>query len=375
MPFGDIPLFRELQKLLSSGGGPVNLEIARQIAGAMSSQGPSYPAAPEDSRYLAEAVRHSEVLIAGYTRLTVDEPIRTTTQTRSVWAASTLEAWRWLLEHQAMRLTSEMGKMGGEAEAQPMQAAMAQLGPLLMGLQAGSLVGQLSLEAVARYDFPIPRDDDGLLFAVTPNAGALCEDYGFDRQDFYRWLAVHEVSRHICVVASPWLDRYHRSLLTEIVDSTEIDVSDLERRIVELQSRGMDALQEGAGENGMLPIVSTERQKRALDRLHALIALREGYAELAADAVGPSVIDDKSKIDEGIRRRSATPSQGHAMLASLLGISVDRATEVTGRTFCNAVVELRGLPMLNKVWEAPDYLPSLEEIKDPFLWIERQEAD
>ena len=31
-PFGDIPLFREIQRLLASGGGPVNLEIARQIA-------------------------------------------------------------------------------------------------------------------------------------------------------------------------------------------------------------------------------------------------------------------------------------------------------------------------------------------------------
>ena len=375
MPFGDIPLFRELQKLLSSSGGPVNLEIARQVASAMSSQGPSYSEAPDDARYLAEAVRRSEVLVAGFTRLIPDEPIRTTTQTRSTWAAGTIDAWRWLLEHVATRFTSELGKVGGEEEGQPMQAALAQLGPLMMGLQSGTLIGQLSLEAVARYDLPIPRDDDGLLFAVTPNVDTICEDYGFDREDFYRWLAVHEVSRHICVIASSWLDRYHRSLLIEIVDATEIDASGLERRLMELQAGGMEALQEGAGEDGMLPLVSTDRHKRALDRLHALIAIREGYAQLAADAVGPSVIDDKSKIDEGMRRRRATPSPGQSLLASVLGISMDRATEVTGRTFCNAVVELRGLPALNKVWEAPDYLPSMEEIKDPFLWIERQEAD
>jgi uncharacterized protein (DUF2342 family) len=60
---------------------------------------------------------------------------------------------------------------------------------------------------------------------------------------------------------------------------------------------------------------------------------------------------------------------------SVLGVSVDRALEQSGRTFCNAIVELRGLPTLNRIWEAPDYLPSTEEIKDPFLWLERIEAE
>ena len=52
----------------------------------------------------------------------------------------------------------ELGKMGGEGSEQPMQTAMGQIGPLLMGMQAGTLIGQLSLEAIARYDHPIPRE-------------------------------------------------------------------------------------------------------------------------------------------------------------------------------------------------------------------------
>lgn len=375
MPFGDIPLFRELQRLLSSGGGPVNLEIAQQVAGAMAAQGPPFTAAPEDARFLTEAVRQSEVLVAGYTRLGLDEPIRTTIHNRSEWATKTLEAWRWLLEHLATRFTQELGRMGGEAEAQPMQAALGQIGPLLMGMQSGTLIGQLSLEALARYDHPIPRADEGLLFAVAPNVQSVCTDYGFDREDFYRWIAVHEVSRHICVLATPWLDRYHRSLLTEIVDSTEIDVSDLERRMNELQTRGMEALQEGSEDGGMLPLVSTERHKKALDRLHALVAVREGYARLASDAVGPSVIKDKGKIDEGMKRWRSSPSQGQSLLMSVLGISVDRTLEQSGRTFCNAIVELHGLPTLNRIWEAPDNLPSIAEIQDPFQWAERLVAE
>ena len=87
----------------------------------------------------------------------------------------------------------------------------------------------------------------------------------------------------------------------------------------------MESLQEGVGAEGMLPLVSTERHKRALDRLHALVAVREGYASLVSDNVGPSVVKDMGKVSEGMRRRRNSPSQGQSMLLSVLGVSVDRS--------------------------------------------------
>ena len=33
--------------------------------------------------------------------------------------------------------------------------------------------------------------------------------------------------------------------------------------------------------------------------------------------------------------------------------------------------QLEGLPALNRVWEAPDNLPTYAELKDPFVWIDR----
>ena len=50
---------------------------------------------------------------------------------------------------------------------------------------------------------------------------------------------------------------------------------------------------------------------------------------------------------------------------------LDRQLEDAGETFCNAVVSLHGMAALNRVWEAPDNLPSASEIRDPFTWIER----
>jgi uncharacterized protein (DUF2342 family) len=70
-------------------------------------------------------------------------------------------------------------------------------------------------------------------------------------------------------------------------------------------------------------------------------------------------------------RRAISPSEGESLLAGLLGLSFDRGLEQAGTTFCAAVVSLKGLQLLNRVWDAPDNLPALQEIKDPFKWMER----
>lgn len=373
-PFGDIPLFREIQKILASSEGPINYEIARQVATAAATQGVAEAAAdPAVARAWADGVHEAEVLVAGYTRLPLVEPTRTQVVDRVWWVRSTMQAWAWLLERLAGRFTAELGRVGGEGaeESNAMEAAMGQVAPLLTGLQAGTLLGQLGREAIGRHDFPIPRDDDAALFLLTANADNVASDYGFEIDVFRRWLALQDVTRHLVMIGTPWVNSYARSLLSEVVDSTEIDVADLERRLMELQTKGMEALDEGLAAAPGLPVVASERHERALHRLHAFLALVEGYARSASRAVGLELLGETHQIDEGMARRRMSTSQGDAMLGSVLGVSLDRALEAAGETFCAAILKLHGLAALNQVWHAPDNLPTLEEIKDPFLWIER----
>jgi putative hydrolase len=372
-PFGDIPLFREIQKLLSSSTGPVNLEIARQVAVATATQGrPDPPIDADARRSFADAVRAGEQLLAGYLRLPFEEPARTELVTVRGWIDGTLAGWRWLLERVATRLGGELARAGGEAEGtNPMQAALAHIGPLLMGMQVGTLVGNLAGHALGRYDLPIPREDDSKLLLVDPNAQAVARDYGLDPARLRVWLALDEVAHHLVVDSVPWAARYLKSLLLEVVDAIEIDLSDLERRFVELQAGGMEALQEGASAESLLPVVPTERHRRALDRLRAFLALFEGYAAHGARAVASEVVEDHARVEEGMTRRRAATGEAESLLSSILGISVDRALETSGATFCAAIVKLKGQAALNRVWEAPDNLPTREEIRDPFAWIER----
>ncbi len=377
-PFGDIPLFRELQRILASGQGPVNFEIARQIAGTIATQTPDPSPSPEAARTFSAAVRDAEVLLSGYTRLALDEPIVTKTIGRATWVLAALDGWRWLLESLAGRFTSELSTLGAEAGApqpNPMEQMMGQIAPLLLGIQVGTVVGHLANDALTRHDPPIPFEDDGALFFVTPNVDRLVDEYDFEPTEFPRWLALHEAARHIVLTATPWVSRYFRSLLVALVDAIEIDTSNLERRLIDLQSGGPDALTSGAGLDQMIPVAQTERYQRALGTLKSFLAIWDGYAEHAAAAVSPQLLADTTRIDEGMARHLASPSDGKAMLASVLGIERDRALETAGKTFCAAVVQLKGIRALNAVWAAPDNLPTLAEIKDPFLWMERVLAE
>jgi putative hydrolase len=375
--FGDVPLFREIQRILAAGEGPLNLEIARQVGNALATQGMSDTSIPADTSHsLDEAVAQAERLVTGYARESFDEPVLAKGVGIGWWVESTLTGWKWLLEHLADHFSGELGRLGGESEeANPIQAAMGQMAPLLVGIQAGILVGNLAREAIGRYDFPIPRKDDGRLFYVVPNLNRVETDYEVKAEDLHRWLAVHDVARHLAISSAPWVPGYFRSLLIEIVDATELDSSDLERRLIELQSMGMEALQEGSGQSQTLPVVPTERHRKALDRLRAFLAVLEGYAQHIGGRVAPEMVDDAAKIEESVARHKASRAEMEQILDQILGVSVDRKLESQGETFCAAVVKLHGVADLNKVWDAPDNLPTIEEIRDPFAWMERVLGD
>ncbi len=146
-PFGEIPLFKELQRLLAGGSGPINLEIARQVAASIAGSDendPDHAAA----RSFAAAVREAEVLLSGYSRLSLEEPAQTDVLSRSEWVNTTLTSWNWVFERLASRFTSVLG--GPDEQGEPPETGgmglgvLGQIVPLLMGMQVGTLVGHLA---------------------------------------------------------------------------------------------------------------------------------------------------------------------------------------------------------------------------------------
>jgi uncharacterized protein (DUF2342 family) len=55
----------------------------------------------------------------------------------------------------------------------------------------------------------------------------------------------------------------------------------------------------------------------------------------------------------------------------LTGLDVKLEQYRLGEEFAAAVVRRQGMEGLNRVWERPENLPSLEEVRDPGLWMSR----
>ena len=94
--FADTPLFREIQRVLSSSSGPVNWELARQVGIAGAQEGASDPPpSDDDRRAVEESVRVAELQVARLTGLEapsdlpVVRPVR-----RAEWVNAAIESLR-----------------------------------------------------------------------------------------------------------------------------------------------------------------------------------------------------------------------------------------------------------------------------------------
>ena len=63
------------------------------------------------------------------------------------------------------------------------------------------------------------------------------------------------------------------------------------------------------------------------------------------------------------------------MIARLLGLELKLRQYMLGKGFCDAVVEAAGIEGLNRVWRAPEALPTLAELERPADWLARVGAE
>jgi uncharacterized protein (DUF2342 family) len=58
----------------------------------------------------------------------------------------------------------------------------------------------------------------------------------------------------------------------------------------------------------------------------------------------------------------------------LTGLDVKLEQYRLGERFADTVARREGMEGLNRVWERPENLPTLEEVRDPGLWLAKMEA-
>lgn len=376
--WNDVPLFREIQRVLSSSSGPVNWELARQV-GIASASWSAEDQAPtlEDQRAFEEAVRVAELRVAEFTGLEPPSDVaRVETVRRSRWVEANIEGLRALLEPAAAKIGDAVVRAQREAlpeaeEARGMTQLVGQLSPLLLGAQVGTVLGTLGQHVLGQYDIALPRaGGSGTLLFVVPNIAAFEKDWSLDSTEFRTWVAIHEVTHRFEFARSWTLPRF-RELLDDYTSTLRLDVEGLQSRLQALDPSNPEAMQDMfSGDEGIFGAVLDDEQRLKLGRIQAFMSAAEGYGDHVMHSLGASMLRSYSQIDEAMRRYRES-ERTDPVLERLVGIEVKREQYRLGRAFCDTVVELTDEATLSRMWSGAEALPSLPELEEPRLWLAR----
>jgi len=381
--FSRIPLFREFARLLSGEPGPVNWELARQVAvatavGADTLGGPPalpvprFSPEPGEQRAWDDHLRLAELWLDPVSGLPgPDRPLAAQPISRPDWAETALRSFAPLIEPGARRMADALGPGAGAGLPPEMGEMVGRLGGLIMGLQVGTVVGQLSHLVLSQHDLALPAPDPRRIAFLSENVHAFEQSSGLPRDQVRLWLACREVAGQRLLTGVTWLQEHLHRLVGEMAVLTEPDPSGLMDRLQSLDMSRPESVQEllegGEGLSGP----PSPALLAATARLEVLLALTGGYALVLSERVLSGRLPSLSSIQEAVRRRMADEEGAHALFAQLLRADPERAGAARGERFCREVLAATDVEGLDRLWAHPDFLPTPEELAAPGRWLER----
>ena len=76
-------------------------------------------------------------------------------------------------------------------------------------------------------------------------------------------------------------------------------------------------------------------------------------------------------IEQRVKARQGNRPLFEELFNRITGMDLKLAQYQQGEAFVDALVAARGVEFANRVWERPDNLPTMAEIRNPQLWIAR----
>ena len=123
-----------------------------------------------------------------------------------------------------------------------------------------------------------------------------------------------------------------------------------------------------------LEALMDDEQRALFAEMQALMSVIEGYSNHVMNAVGKDLLSNYELISRKFEERQRQRSQADQLFARLTGLDVKMEQYRQGEEFINAVVAERGHAFAHKVWDKPEHLPTMRELKQPSLWIQRIDA-
>ena len=355
--------------------GAVSWETAERVAGWVASR--TRTPAPYRPDLLqaefAELTAQAEELVAASTGMrSAAGPARARVTDRAGWVHANVASFQRLLGPHLDRLDPTR-LSGSNAMLSRLAGPLASAGRTATGAQMGVVLGWLSTRVLGQYDLLITEEaaeEQDIVYFVGPNVVALERQHGFEPREFRLWLALHEVTHRCQFTAIPWMRDYFVSLVEEGIGSLEPDPARLAaalRRMTDQIRAGRNPLED----NGALGLVATPEQLEGLHRIQALMSLLEGHGDVTMDRAGAADIPSAAHFSAVLRQRRTQAHGLSKILQQLIGIEAKLRQYAEGERFITAVESVGGPALLNNAWRGPEWLPSLDEIRDPHLWIDR----
>jgi coenzyme F420 biosynthesis associated uncharacterized protein len=283
---------------------------------------------------------------------------------RPGWLQANIDAFRTIL-----------APLNEKAAERLQGSSFAGLGGRITGVEVGALLSYLAPKVLGQFDPFYPGVDGandqpgGRLLLVAPNVVAVERELHLDPSDFRLWVCLHEETHRVQFTAVPWLREYLNSQIHDVVANTELDSAAMAQMVRDGFKKVAEALR-GESEVSIIDLVQTPAQREIVDRITAVMSLLEGHADVVMDSVGPEVIGSV----EQIRSKFNVRRQGQGLdriVRKLLGLDAKMRQYRDGAAFCKAVIGVVGMDGLNRVWTAPETLPTRAEIADPQQWLGR----
>jgi putative hydrolase len=368
---------------LFTSDGPVNWELARQMAQWSIAGGQGEPNVdPLRRMRLEELLRVAELNVGSATGLetsTTGRPLTAAAVNRTEWALRTLDDYKPYLLRLAQAMTAPPDTDERVDAPDPLGQLLGNLpqiiAPMMHGMQAGTLVGQLASQAFGQYALPIPRPKRDELLVVVDALDTFAKDWSLPPDDVSLWVLLDEVAHH-AVLGRPHVRDRLEGLLLDYAGGFVPDPETLQDKFEHFDPMNPASLQEAFADPGaLLGALQTDAQRALLPRLEAVVVAVEGWVDRVMDTVGQRLVSSHAPLTEALRRRRAEETPSDRFVERIFGLELGEAQYTRGQRFVAGVVERAGEEGLGRLWESDRTLPTPAEIDAPGLWLARLEFD
>jgi putative hydrolase len=364
----------QLQQMLASpSDGPVNWDLARQLAEQTARTGDRSLTAAEREA-VGEAIRLADLWLDPVTSLPsgVTAPAA---WSRLEWIDHTMGTWRTLCDPVAARVVSAMQNLVPDemrAQLGPMAAMLGGLGGVMFGGQVGQGLGQLSAEVLGASDIGLPLGPAGTAALLPANLAAYAEGLERPEDEVRLYVALREAAHQRLFGHVPWL----RAHLVDSVDAyargIAVDREAVENAMAQIDPSDPESMQEALS-RGLFRPDDTPEQRAALARLETTLALVEGWVAHVVDHATAGRLPSAPALAEAFRRRRAAGGPAEQTFATLVGLELRPRRLREATALWAALTEHRGTEGRDRVWGHPDLLPSSDDLDDPAAFARRTE--